>query len=179
MADWTDIADSVLEVGKPIRSIDHFALRDNITALAEGATGAPDILNAAIPAVTAGTVYYGNSMLLSKLLAAAGDTKLLTTRVAVNGTVRVQWSYWSNAGATVYTRCYKNGVAQGTEKSTTSTTPQVVTEDVTVSAGDVIAIYGRVGSTETLALYGINIGLAAQNFAPVGPTRIIDAGLSD
>lgn len=44
MADWTAIPDSVLEVGKPIRSIDHFSLRDNITALAQAASGAPQIV---------------------------------------------------------------------------------------------------------------------------------------
>jgi hypothetical protein len=38
---WTDIPDGNLEVGKPTRSIDGLALRDNVNALAEGAPGAP------------------------------------------------------------------------------------------------------------------------------------------
>jgi hypothetical protein len=45
MATWTTIADSVLEIGKPIRSIDAFALRDNITAAFEKAASAPVLAN--------------------------------------------------------------------------------------------------------------------------------------
>ena len=48
MAIWKDITDAALEPGKPIRSVDGLALRDNVTALAEGAAGAPKIQNAAM-----------------------------------------------------------------------------------------------------------------------------------
>ena len=48
MATWTTIPDSSLEPGKPIRSIDTLALRDNPVAIAEGAPGAPTISLAAI-----------------------------------------------------------------------------------------------------------------------------------
>ena len=48
MATWTTITDAALEPGKPIRSVDGLALRDNVTALAEGAAGAPKIKNAAV-----------------------------------------------------------------------------------------------------------------------------------
>ena len=48
MADWTTIPDSSIEPGKPIRSIDGLALRDNPIAIAEGATGAPKILAAGL-----------------------------------------------------------------------------------------------------------------------------------
>lgn len=41
MATWTDIANSRLEPGKPARSIDALALRDNPIAITEGADGAP------------------------------------------------------------------------------------------------------------------------------------------
>ena len=43
MAEWTTIPDDVLEPGKPIRSVDTIALRDNPVAIAEGAAGAPRI----------------------------------------------------------------------------------------------------------------------------------------
>ena len=48
MATWTTITDTALEPGKPIRSVDGLALRDNVTALAEGAAGAPGIASAAL-----------------------------------------------------------------------------------------------------------------------------------
>ena len=43
MAIWTTIPDSSVEPGKPIRSIDTLALRDNPVAIAEGAAGAPKV----------------------------------------------------------------------------------------------------------------------------------------
>ena len=52
MATWTTIPDSSLEPGKPIRSIDTLALRDNPVAIAEGAAGAPKIAAAAFQAGT-------------------------------------------------------------------------------------------------------------------------------
>lgn len=48
MATWTNISDTALEPGKPARSVDALALRDNPVAIAEGAAGAPRIQNAAV-----------------------------------------------------------------------------------------------------------------------------------
>jgi hypothetical protein len=48
MTTYTSIPNSSLEPGKPIRSIDGLALRDNPIAITEGAAGAPKIQNAAI-----------------------------------------------------------------------------------------------------------------------------------
>jgi hypothetical protein len=48
MATWTTLPDASLEPGKPIRSIDGLALRDNPIAISEGAVGAPKIQTAAL-----------------------------------------------------------------------------------------------------------------------------------
>ena len=48
MATWTTLPDASLEPGKPIRSIDGLALRDNPIAISEGAAGAPQIQTAAL-----------------------------------------------------------------------------------------------------------------------------------
>ena len=50
MATWTSIPDSLLEPGKPIRSVDALALRDNPIAIAEGAAGAPKVTENAMNA---------------------------------------------------------------------------------------------------------------------------------
>jgi len=50
MATWTTLPDAALEPGKPIRSIDGLALRDNPVAITEGAVGAPQIQTAALTA---------------------------------------------------------------------------------------------------------------------------------
>lgn len=54
MASWTEIPNSSLETGAPARSVDALAFRDNPIAIAEGATGAPRILNAAFNDLTIG-----------------------------------------------------------------------------------------------------------------------------
>ena len=45
---WTVVSDAALAVNKPARSADIKAIRDNITALANGDAGAPEIQTAAI-----------------------------------------------------------------------------------------------------------------------------------
>ena len=54
MATWTTIPDTSLEPGKPIRSIDALALRDNPIAIAEGAAGAPALATTPVLNATAG-----------------------------------------------------------------------------------------------------------------------------
>ena len=59
MATWTTVPDASLEPGKPIRSIDALALRDNPVAIAEGASGAPKIADAALGStVTSAGTYW-------------------------------------------------------------------------------------------------------------------------
>jgi len=55
MADWTNVPDSNLLPGKPAKSADFIAIKDNVTALAEGAVGAPRIQTAAFTVGSLGT----------------------------------------------------------------------------------------------------------------------------
>ena len=48
MTTWTNITDASLEPGKPLRSIDLLALRDNPIALSEGSPGAPATASASL-----------------------------------------------------------------------------------------------------------------------------------
>jgi hypothetical protein len=48
MATWTDVSSTVLEPGDPIRSVDIIAIKENVIALSEGASGAPKIQAAAL-----------------------------------------------------------------------------------------------------------------------------------
>ena len=78
MATWTTIPDSSLEPGKPIRSIDALALRDNPVAIAEGASGAPKIADGALgsTATTAGTDWV-NSRIAGSSAGAVGTYAFL------------------------------------------------------------------------------------------------------
>lgn len=62
------------------------------------------------------------------------------------GTVTVAWQMKDNdvEGRLVYSKVYKNGVAVGSEKSTSNNSYQNETEtNISVSAGDVLQIYGK------------------------------------
>ena len=48
MATWTNVSNTVLEPGDPIRSVDIIAIKENVIALSEGASGAPKIVAAAL-----------------------------------------------------------------------------------------------------------------------------------
>lgn len=52
MATWTDVSSTVLEPGDPIRSVDIIAIKENIIALSEGASGAPKIAAVALNTTT-------------------------------------------------------------------------------------------------------------------------------
>ena len=69
MAVWTDIPDSALEPGKPIRSVDGIALRENPKALAEGASGAPKIQADALDTNSVTTTKIANANVTAAKLA--------------------------------------------------------------------------------------------------------------
>jgi hypothetical protein len=62
MATFTNISDTVLEPGKPIRSVDTIALRDNPVAIAEGASGAPRIGRPALDKELQTLLIYGTAL---------------------------------------------------------------------------------------------------------------------
>ena len=63
MTTWTEITDAALEPGKPIRSVDGLALRDNAIAISEGSSGAPKIQNAALDTNSVSNVKVVNATL--------------------------------------------------------------------------------------------------------------------
>jgi len=60
---------------------------------------------------------------------------------SVNGVIRVTFDYQQSGGITTYARIYKNGVAFGTEQSTSSLTYVTETEDLLFEAGDTIELW--------------------------------------
>jgi hypothetical protein len=72
-------------------------------------------------------------------------TKLKEIQIATGGTIRISFDLQTNGGSyTAYGRIYKNGVAVGTQRSTTSTTYVTFSEDLAgFSAGDLVQLYGK------------------------------------
>jgi hypothetical protein len=92
MATWTTLPDASLEPGKPIRSIDGLALRDNPVAITEGATGAPRVQDAALNATvtTAGKDWVSNRIAAQNHQDVGSMTiawNTTTSGVASNGTI--------------------------------------------------------------------------------------------
>lgn len=88
MATWTTLPDATLEPGKPIRSIDVLALRDNPVAIAEGASGAPKILDAALgPTVTSAGTTWVQNRIAGSIAGAVGAYSFLGAAISSNITI--------------------------------------------------------------------------------------------
>jgi len=81
MATWTNVPDSNLEPGDPIRSVDIIAIKDNTTALAEGASGAPEIYQKATQFSAKAQVFTSNGTFTIP----TGVTRLKVTVVGGGG----------------------------------------------------------------------------------------------
>jgi hypothetical protein len=61
----------------------------------------------------------------------------------VGGVIRTTFSLTEVSNGTTYGRIYKNGVAHGTERSTTEEGPTAFTEDLVFERGDLIQLYAK------------------------------------
>lgn len=161
MATWTDIPDEVLEPGKPTRSVDALALRDNPKAIAEGAPGAPRIAGQQGPAVNTGGLFDGAVKSIKLEHSVAGDVLVKRLRnartsangtvrtdaeerprVVVHGTVRVTFLHYAGGGVgNTTTRVYRNDdIVASWDRSAVSagSTPRSV--DFPVVPGDEISV---------------------------------------
>ena len=176
MTTWTAIPDTSLDPGKPARSIDAKALRDNPIAIAEGATGAPKVRTAALQPPSAGDI-----RLLSLIRTSIASTltaypssgydleqsnpshRAFTVMVA--GTIRCKVSHYRGPVAeTSYVRVLKNDVLVQ-EWSTTSATPVERVVDVAVAVGDIIAFQHRSVSGNTVYMGVIGAYSGTSDFA--------------
>jgi hypothetical protein len=153
MATWTTIPDSSLEPGKPIRSIDALALRDNPVAIAEGEVGATRIMGRAakrlqdysVLTVTASDAFLVGLGINSE----AGTTSTSSTanpptvvarRYTIElytGVMRFRLSHSGTDGLTSRLNVYKNNTLIQAY-TTNSTTLVERTNDISIVPGDVI-----------------------------------------
>jgi hypothetical protein len=154
MATWTTLPDASLEPGKPIRSIDGLALRDNPVAIAEGAVGAPRIVGAAakrfenydVLSVFAADTYESNTgsgkeTLITQTANTANPPTVVAFRYSIqlySGSMRFKCSHrQASSNSTSRLSVFKNNVL--IQAYTTQSTSFVVrTNDISVSPGDVI-----------------------------------------
>jgi hypothetical protein len=167
MATWTTLPDASLEPGKPIRSIDGLALRDNPVAITEGAAGAPRILGLAakrfadfaVLSVSAADTFSAETGSNPEPLATStiSTSEVVAYRYTINkytGSLRFRTSqrggsYADYSGVTLTTstlRIFKNGSLISTY---TQNGPNFVTRtnDIAIAPGDVIEWRHRTNSS--------------------------------
>jgi len=145
---WTTIPDSDIDPDSPLTTGLMTAYRDNFTALAQGLSGAPSILAAALsdniltqaklPAFVAGS----NAIALStagESTVATSPTKLKELFCPANGVINTYFTFTKSGIGTGYARVYRNGVAVGTTRSGTGGS---YSEDISgMLIGDLIQLY--------------------------------------
>ena len=153
MTTFTTIPNSSLEPGKPIRSIDGLALRDNPLAIIEGDATAPRMVGKAIKriqempvlAVSAADTYdiSSGSTPLSLLTTSTSSSYVVAFRYTIqtySGSVRLKASHTGAddgvSGLTAYLALYKNNVlVQEYSTSSLSFTQRI--NDVSCAPSDV------------------------------------------
>jgi hypothetical protein len=105
--------------------------------------------------VTAGDSLIAESQASKNTTSYLSYTKAKSFTINASGTYRTYFELWSGAsGYTVYGRIYKNGVAYGTERSTTSTSWQSYSEDLDFEDGDECELYYRTSNLTAPAYIG-------------------------
>lgn len=132
---WTNITNAQLAIGAPVRSIDLLALRDNITAQANGDAGAPKQQTAGIAdsAVTVQKMVYGYG------LAASGNQLVAGLFSAEGvGSYATVWLRLNNGASANFGQNYPSGSGDGNVTSVVGTWKCMdstgVTNDTGVSA---------------------------------------------
>jgi cytoskeletal protein CcmA (bactofilin family) len=121
------------------------------------------------PAVSAGSYYQGTIQQVSSLSSTL--QKVLSVKVLFAGTVNVQFAL-ANAGGggasyPVKARIYVNGVAVGTERTSITESWAVYTEQITVSRGDNVQIYGQGSDVFFPHIQGIRLGVSSIPYVPL------------
>ena len=162
MATWTTLPDATLEPGKPIRSIDVLALRDNPVAISEGASGAPKVRTAALQPPTAGNTHIHKPLKqpesdllpiekvpFGALINYDNEGNIFhvadVVQCLVPGVIRFAWEMTRATILPPSVSFAKNGFLIQTTTGPNDSTWRNYMFDVTVGTGDTITMYNRVG----------------------------------
>jgi hypothetical protein len=175
---WTTYPDSTFDTGKPGKGSIIENIYKNITAVANGDSGAPEIQTSAYAAQSVDTAAIKNQNVTAAKLPnfTTGSYQIADSSAEESTTsetyVKLKEIYVGRAGTVTtffYLKCltdnawgrvYKNGTAVGTERNTTSQSYVSYSENITVAAGDLIQLYAHStgGDTAYVKNFQIRIG---------------------
>ena len=148
---WTAIPDSDIDPDSPFTTGLATAYRENVIAAFEGASGAPDLVEAALTAITAGSSY--KYFWEPEEVSTNNSTVYAKTYgyfiIPRTGSYQIAFELkQSGTSGTAYAKIYRNAsigysgdVAYGTEHSRLGTTYQAKSETLSFNAGDVVSLW--------------------------------------
>lgn len=138
------ITDGEIDASSPIDETLMTKIRNNIEGHNHSEATTTDIVNAGLQAYTAGD-YLIQSNDTERNTSSTSYVKVKEIKILRAGGYRIKFDIKNNGGASsAYGRIYKNGVAIGTERTTTSSTDVNYSEDITgFVSGDLIQIYAK------------------------------------
>ena len=141
---YNPIADSEIDADSFWTETTSCKFRDNIEGHNHSGATTTKVVNAGLQAYTAGDyLLYTNDT--ERNTSNGSYVKLKEIKIQRAGTYRIKFDLRSDGGGTAYGRIYKNGSAIGTERTTTLTSDDPYSEDVSsLVTGDLIQIYGHV-----------------------------------
>ena len=138
---WTDIPASVYAVGKPITSVSYGYLKDNIEGHDHVAGRGAQIPQGGLKDYAAGSI----QLIASDAIVTLGSetwTKKKEIVIIKGGILRISFDLKTDGGTTARGRIYRNGIAIGTERTTTSSSYVNFSEDISgCSPQDLIQLY--------------------------------------
>ena len=169
---WTIIPDSDIDPDSPVTTGLMTALRDNVAAAFAGDSGAPDLVEAALTAITVGSSYrIASADLQDAESVHSGNAYTRQNDITVprTGSYRVTFELKATTARTAYGRVYRNAstgytgdVAFGTEQTTTSTSFVTKTQTMNLNAGDVISLYSRSSVPDPVTIRNFRIDSAVK-----------------
>ena len=164
---WVDLS-SAFGFGAVLTSAQMQNLRDNITAQANGDSGAPKQQTAGIAdgAITAAkavnpaaadTYIVGAALTDKTTIQLSVYTKVCEFVIGFDGEIRLNFDLYHSGGGSIFGRAYLNGVAEGVAHEQNGAGTTSFSDDITVAVGDLVQIYAYRTTGDACEVQGITI----------------------
>jgi len=173
MTAYNPIADSQADPESPIDTVLAISWRDNPIAMFEKASGAPQLADGYVEqkmmadSTSQSTHYaYANARETYTIVDITSYTKVVDFKVSRDGIVNVTFDLRSTTFNDAFGRIYVDGVDVGTIRNNPTDTFVNYKEDITVTRGQSVQLYLRVGTTPRTVI-ATNFGVGFSEFSDI------------